>query len=53
MHESRYRIRLQPDQAFQVTQTQRGAVSIEGDGLDALMQLPTRMMSTLIREVGF
>ena len=53
MHESRYRIRLQPDQAFQVTQIQRGTVSIEGDGLDALMQLPTRMMSTLIREVGF
>ena len=53
MHESRYRIRLQPDQPLQVTQIQRGTVSIEGDSLAALLQLPVRMMSTLIREVGF
>ncbi len=53
MHESRYRIRLQPEQDVQVTQIQRGTVSIEGDSLGALLQLPARMMSTLIRELGF
>lgn len=53
LHESRYRIRLQPEQPVHVTQIQQGTVSIAGDSLGALMQLPARMMSTLIREAGF
>lgn len=53
LHESRYRIRLQPEQPMPITQIQRGTVAIEGDSIDALLQLPARMMSTLIREVGF
>lgn len=53
MHESRYRIRLQPEQTLHVTQIQRGTVSIEGDSLGALLQLPAKMISTLVREIGF
>ena len=53
MHESRYRIRLKPLARQPVTQIQRGTVSIEGDSVGALLQLPAKMMSTLIREAGF
>lgn len=53
LHDARYRIRLKPDYPVIVRQVQRGTVSIEGDGLSALIQMPSRILSALIREFGF
>lgn len=53
LHDTRYRVRLKPDHPVRAAQVQPGTVSIEGDGLSALVQLPTRLASALIRELGF
>jgi hypothetical protein len=44
---------LKPDLPVVASQVQSGTVSIEGDGLSALVQIPSRITSALIREFGF
>jgi putative peptide zinc metalloprotease protein len=53
LHDARYRVRLKPDLPVVASQVQSGTVSIEGDGLSALVQIPSRITSALIREFGF
>lgn len=53
LHESRYRIVIEPDEPTPVPRVLRGAVYIDGDSLGTLMMFPQRMLSALVREFGF